>query len=281
MKALLPILALSVCACTSKKAEPVAPPSEPEAPEAPPAPDIRGEEVVYKAGDTTLKGFIAWDASKTEPRPGVIVVHEWWGHNEYVRKRARMLAEEGYTALALDMYGDGKQASHPEDAQKFMMETISNAEVAAARFEAALELLKSHASTDATKTAAIGYCFGGAVVLHMARAGKDLDGVASFHGNLATETPAKPGAVKAKVLVLHGADDPFVPKEQVAAFKKEMDAAGADYEFIEYPGAVHAFTNPDATANGEKFKLPLRYDEKADEQSWAELQKFLDALFPS
>ena len=113
----------------------------------------------------------------------------------------------------------------------------------------------------------------------MARFGKDLDGVASFHGNLGTETPAKPGAVKAKVLVLHGAADPFVPKEQVAAFKKEMDAAGADYEFIEYPGALHAFTNPDATANGEKFKIPLKYDEKADEQSWAELQKFLEALF--
>jgi dienelactone hydrolase len=279
MKVWLPILALSVLACTSKKAEPVAPAPEPASPEAPPAPDIRGEEVVYKAGDTTLKGYIAWDASKTDPRPGVIVVHEWWGHNEYVRKRARMLAEEGYTALALDMYGDGKQATHPEDAQKFMMETISNQEVAAARFDAGLELLKAHASTDPSKTVAIGYCFGGAVVLHMARFGKDLDGVVSFHGNLATETPAKPGAVKAQVLVLNGADDPFVPREQVAGFVKEMDAAGADYEIIEYEGAQHAFTNPDATANGEKFKLPLKYDQKADEQSWAELQRFLKELF--
>ena len=279
MKALLPILALSLLACTSKKAEPAAPPAEPAAPEAPPAPDIRGEEAVYKAGDTTLKGYIAWDAAKTDPRPGVIVVHEWWGHNEYVRKRARMLAEEGYTALALDMYGDGKQATHPEDAQKFMMESLSNQEAAAARFEAALELLKAHASTDASKTVAIGYCFGGAVVLHMARFGKDLDGVVSFHGNLATETPAKPGAVKAKVLVLNGAADPFVPREQLAGFVKEMDAAGADYEIIEYEGAQHAFTNPDATANGEKFKLPLKYDQKADEQSWAELQRFLKELF--
>jgi dienelactone hydrolase len=284
MKTWMPIIALSVvftAACTSKKSEPAAPTPEPAAPEAPPAPDIRGEEVVYEAGGTTLKGYIAWDAAKTEPRPGIIVVHEWWGHNEYVRERARMLAEEGYTALALDMYGDGKQAAHPEDAQKFMMESINNADAANARFEAALDLLKAHASTDATKTAAIGYCFGGAVVLHMARYGKDLDGVASFHGNLGTKTPAEPGAVKAKVLVLHGAADPFVSKEQVDAFKKEMDAAGADYTFIEYPGALHAFTNPDATANGEKFKLPLRYDEKADAQSWAELQKFLEALFAS
>jgi len=282
MKVLLTILALSSIACTSKKSESVPAPTEPaKASPAAPAPDIRGEEVVYTAGDKTLKGYIAWDASKTEPRPGVIVVHEWWGHNEYVRKRARMLAEEGYTALALDMYGDGKEAKHPEDAKKFMMETLSNADAAAARFEAALEILKAHASTDATKTVAIGYCFGGAVVLHMARFGKDLDGVVSFHGNLATETPAKPGAVKAKVLVLHGAADPFVPEEQLTAFVKEMDAAGADYEIIEYPGVQHAFTNPGATEKGKKFNLPLKYDEKADQQSWAELQKFLNELFPS
>jgi dienelactone hydrolase len=277
MKYVAWFLVLGLMACTSKKTS--EPKKETPVKDTSRAPDIRGEEVTYQAGDTTLKGYIAWDAAQTEPRPGVIVVHEWWGHNEYVRKRARMLAKEGYTALALDMYGDGKQASHPEDAQKFMMETISNAEVANARFDAALDLLKKHPSTDSTKTAAIGYCFGGAVVLHMARSGKDLDGVASFHGNLATETPAKPGAVKAKVLVLHGADDPFVPKEQVEAFKREMDAAGADYAFIEYEGAVHAFTNPAATANGEKFKLPLAYNEKADEESWAELQRFLGDLF--
>lgn len=283
MKALLPLLVLSVVACTSKKLEAPAEKLEPTAaaPEARGARDIRTEEVTYQAGGTTLKGYIAWDAARTEPRPGILVVHEWWGHNEYVRRRARMLAEEGYTALALDMYGDGKQAAHPEDAQKFMMETISNAEVAGARFGAALDLLQKHASTDPEKTAAIGYCFGGAVVLHMARLGKDLDGVASFHGNLGTETPAKPGAIKADILVLHGGDDPFVPKEQVEAFKKEMEAAGANYVFIEYPGAMHAFTNPGATAMGKKFKLPLAYDAKADEQSWAELQRFLKALFGS
>ncbi|MDH3202128.1 MAG: dienelactone hydrolase family protein [Myxococcales bacterium] len=242
-------------------------------------PDIKGEEVTYQAGDTTLKGYIAWDANKPGPRPGVIVVHEWWGHTDYVRRRARMLAEEGYTALALDMYGDGKKAAHPEDAQKFMMETISNAEVAKARFLAAHELLKNHASTDPSKIAAIGYCFGGAVVLQMARSGADLDGVASFHGNLSTESPAAPGVVKAKILVLHGADDPFVPKEQVDAFIREMDAAGADYTFIEYPGAVHAFTNPDATENGKKFNMPLAYNEEVDKKSWAELQKFLRRLW--
>lgn len=281
MKNLVPLLVLCLAACTAKKT-----PEQPKeavavepAPERAPAPDIRGEEVTYRAGGTTLEGYIAWDAAKQGARPGVIVVHEWWGHNEYVRRRARMLAEEGYTALALDMYGDGKEAKHPDDAKKFMMETISNADVAKARFEAAYELLQKHETTDPSKMAAIGYCFGGAVVLHMARAGVDLDGVASFHGNLATEAPAKPGVVKANVLVLHGAADPFVPAEQVEAFKKEMDAAGVDYTFIEYPGAVHAFTNPSATEYGKKFDLPLAYDETADTQSWAELQRFLQDLF--
>lgn len=244
--------------------------------------DIQGEEISYEAGGASLKGYMAWDANQKGPRPGVIVVHEWWGHNEYVRRRARMLAEQGYAALALDMYGDGKLAQHPEDAQKFMMEVISNADVARARFMAAYELLKKHEVTDATKVAAIGYCFGGAVVLQMARLGTDLDGVASFHGSLAAQgAPAASGAVKAKVLVLHGADDSLVPKEQVAAFKKEMDAAGVDYTFIEYAGAKHAFTNPAATENGKKFGMPLAYDEAADKQSWAELEKFLDGLFGS
>lgn len=277
MKLLIPLLVLSLTACTKKKTE--EPMKEPAATEAPTAPDVRGEEVSYEVGDTTLRGYIAWDASKQGARPGVLVVHEWWGHNDYVRRRAKMLAEEGYTALALDMYGDGKLAAHPEDAQKFMMEAIGNVEVAKARFDAAYELLQRHESTDASKIAAIGYCFGGAVVLQMARFGRDLDGVASFHGNLATEAPAKPGAVKAEVLVLHGAADPLVPPEQVKAFKKEMDAAGATYTVIEYPGVKHAFTNPAATENGKKFGIPLAYDEEADSQSWAELQKFLTKVF--
>lgn len=280
IKVLVPILVLSLTACTSKKPEAPVEPEPTLAVDAPPsAPDIRGDEVTYQAGETTLKGYLAWDASKEGPRPGVVVVHEWWGHNDYVRRRARMLAQEGYTALALDMYGDGKLAEHPDDAQKFMMETVSKAEEANARFEAAVELLKAHATTDPDEVSAIGYCFGGAVVLHMARFGKDLDGVASFHGNLATETPAEPGAIKAKVLVLHGGADAFVPKEQVDAFKKEMEAAGADYTFIEYPGVSHSFTNPEATEIGKKFDMPVAYDAAADEKSWAELLKFLQGLY--
>jgi dienelactone hydrolase len=240
---------------------------------------VVGEEIDYDVDGVKLTGYLAYDDAIDGPRPGVLVVHEWWGHNDYVRMRADKLAEMGYTAFALDMYGDGKSATHPEDAQKFMMEVFSNMEAGRKRFEAAREILESHASSDADKTAAIGYCFGGNIVLQMARAGMDLDGVASFHGNLSTQNPAQPDTIQAPILVLHGADDPFVPAEQVDAFKAEMEAANADMTFIAYPGAVHAFTNPDATKAGEEHGLPLVYDEEADTQSWAELESFLDEVF--
>jgi dienelactone hydrolase len=274
------VFALSLLAFASCKTKRDAPREERTVTETPSKLDIRSEEVSYEAGGAALRGYLAWDAKQKGPRPGVIVVHEWWGHNDYVRRRARMLAGQGYAALALDMYGAGKLAQHPEDAQKFMMEAVNNADVARARFMAAYELLQSREVTDPTKVAAIGYCFGGAVVLQMARLGTDLDGVASFHGTLAAQgEPAVAGKTKAKVLVLHGAEDPLIPQEQVAAFKKEMDSAEVDYTFIEYPGAKHAFTNPAATENGKKFGMPLAYDESADEQSWAELLKFLQGLF--
>lgn len=244
-----------------------------------PAMDIRGEEVSYDADGVSLKGYIAYDANARGKHPGVLVVHEWWGHDDYARMRARMLAEMGYTALAVDMYGDGKQASHPEDARKFMMAVFNNMEAGKARFMAAKKLLEDHKSTDKTKIAAIGYCFGGAIVLQMARSGLDLKGVASFHGNLSTQAPAKPGMIKAKVLVMNGEDDPFASAEQIAAFKKEMSDAGADMKFINYPGAKHSFTNPAATARGKQFELPLAYNEKADKESWAELDRFLKQVF--
>jgi len=276
-------VALLAAGCTKKEAAPEQPAGAVEKTqneEAPMGPKIRSEEVTYKAGDTTLKGYVAWDSNKKGPRPGVLVVHEWWGHSDYVRKRADMLAELGYTALALDMYGDGRLADHPEDAMKFMNETISNMDVATERFQAAYDLLKKHGTTNPNDIAAIGYCFGGAVVLQMARFGVDLDGVASFHGTLATQAPAKKSAIKAKVLVLHGADDPMIPPEQVEAFKEEMEAAEVDYTFIAYPGAKHAFTNEAATANGKKFGMPIEYNEEADLQSWAEMTKFLAELYP-
>ena len=240
---------------------------------------VVGEEITYQSDGVELKGYLAYDDEIAGKRPGVLVVHEWWGHNDYVRERARMLARLGYTALALDMYGDGKQAEHPDDAGKFASEVRSNMPEAEQRFRAALAQLRIHPTVEAEKIAAIGYCFGGGIVLEMARRGVDLDGVVSFHGSLATDSPAEKGEVKARVLVLNGEDDPFTKPEQIAAFKREMEAAGVDYTFINYPGAKHAFTNPDADKFGEKFNMPLAYNAEADKKSWAEMRRFFAELF--
>ncbi|MBA4372974.1 MAG: dienelactone hydrolase [Thermodesulfovibrio sp.] len=240
---------------------------------------IRQKAVEYSSDGVVMKGYLAYDTELRVKRPGVLIVHEWWGHNEYARKRARMLAEMGYVALAVDMYGDGRQANHPEDAGKFSSELMKNFDTAQKRFGAAMDFLKKQRPVDPAKIAAIGYCFGGGIVLNMARQGADLKGVASFHGSFAAVKPALPGAVKAKVLVLHGEDDKFVTAEQIAAFRQEMKAAGADLNFISYPGAVHSFTNPDADMYAKKFNLPLGYNAEADKKSWAELKKFLEMIF--
>jgi dienelactone hydrolase len=222
-----------------------------------------------------MKGYLAFDKNMKGARPGVLIVHEWWGHNEYVRTRARMLAEMGYTAFALDMYGDGRQADHPDDAGKFASEVMKNASLGESRFNAALEYLKKQKTIDPEKIAAIGYCFGGGVVLHMARQGAELKGVASFHGSLATTKPAEPGMIKAKILVLNGDADKFTTPEQIEAFKKEMTNARADFVFISYPGAMHSFTNPAADIYAKKFNMPVAYNAEADKHSGDELEKFL------
>ena len=240
---------------------------------------VKGEPVTYTAGDLTLNGYLAYDDSITTKRPGILVVHEWWGHNEYARKRARMLAELGYTALAVDMYGDGKQADHPGDASKFAGEVRGNLPAAKQRFAAAMHVLQKHPSVDPEKIAAIGYCFGGGLVLQMARQGLDLDAVVSFHGSLATDTPAIPGTVKARILVCDGAQDKLVTPQQIQSFHREMKAAKVYYKFISYPDAKHSFTNPDADAYAEKFNIPLAYNEKADKRSWQYMQDFLKESF--
>jgi len=237
------------------------------------------KEVSYTADGTTLKGFLAYDENKEGARPGVIVVHEWWGHNQYARKRAAMLAELGYIALAIDMYGDGKQANHPDDAGKFAMVVMQNMSTAKARFDAGVKLLKEQPQTDPTKVAAIGYCFGGGVVLRMAVAGDDLTGVVSFHGSLPTDSVSNPKEVTAKLLVCNGADDKFTSAEQIDAFKKAMVDAGINFKFVNYPGAVHSFTNPDADSLGKKFSMPLAYNKQADEQSWADMKEFFKEIF--
>lgn len=227
-----------------------------------------GEEISYTVDGTTFKGYIAHPKASADKRGGVLVVHEWWGHNAYVRRRADMLADLGYVALAVDMYGDGKVADHPSDAGKFAGEVRKNMDVGEQRFRAALKVLQSQPNVASDRIGAIGYCFGGSVVLDMARRGVPLAGVVSFHGSLAGLSPVQSGAVKGRVLVLNGADDPFIKPEQIAAFKKEMDAVGADYRFVNYEGAVHSFTNPGATENGKKFDLPLAYNADADAKSW-------------
>jgi dienelactone hydrolase len=242
-------------------------------------PDIEGKEVSYRASGVEMKGYLAFDRNVTGKRPGVLVVHEWWGHNEYARKRARMLAEMGYTAFAVDMYGEGKQAMHPDDAGKFSSELMKNFDTAKERFIAAMEFLKKQPTVDPGRIAAIGYCFGGGIVLNMARQGFDLKGVASFHGSLTAVKPAQQGGVKARILVLNGTDDKFVTQEQIGAFRQEMRNAGADFQVIEYLGAIHSFTNPDADEYAKKFNLPLGYNAEADKKSWEELRKFLEKIF--
>lgn len=239
---------------------------------------VKGTEVTYATDSTSLNGYIAYDENKQGKRPGILIVHEWWGHNDYVRERADMLAELGYTAFAVDMYGDGKQANHPDDAGKFAMSVMSNLPEASARFNAAIALLKEQESVDKEKLAAIGYCFGGSVVLTMANSGADLEAVAAFHSGVAL--PVMPNQdLKARVLVCNGEDDPFVSAESVTTFKTAMDSIGATYEYIAYPGVVHSFTSKEADANGEKFEMPLAYDADADQKSWESLQQLLNEVF--
>jgi dienelactone hydrolase len=240
---------------------------------------VQGKEVSYKANGTTLKGYIAYDDAVKGKRPGILVIHEWWGLNHYARERARMFAEQGYTALALDMYGNGMQAHHPDDAQKFSSEVSKNAKLAKARFDAALDLLKKEKTVDANNIAAVGYCFGGSVALNMARMGEPLKAVLSFHGGLGTDHPAEPGKVQARIASFTGEDDPFIPAASVAAFKQEMDKAGVTYKVETYPGAKHAFTNPEADKLGREFKLPLAYNAAADKASWEEGLAFLADAF--
>jgi dienelactone hydrolase len=226
-----------------------------------------------------MKGYLTYDESVTEKRPGVLVVPEWWGLNDYAKRRARMLAGLGYVALGVDMYGDGNVATTPDEAGKLSSGVMKNFDMGRARFMAAMDFLKQQPAVDASRIAAIGYCFGGGVVLNMARQGVDLRGVASFHGSLNAVKPAQPGAVKAKILVLHGGADKFITPEQIEAFKQEMKSAGGDFRFISYPGATHSFTNPEATELGKKFNMPVAYNAEADRQSWDELREFLKNIF--
>lgn len=239
---------------------------------------IQSQSVTYTA-DTTLRGELVTDSALSGRRPGVLVIHEWWGLNDYIKRRAGMLAELGYTALAVDMYGDGKTADNPGDATALMNSVLGNIKAGEQRLRAAYDLLRAHPTVDPDRIGAIGYCFGGAMVLHAARIGMPLRGVVSFHGALGSFHTPGPGEVKAKILVCHGAADSLVPDSDITAFKQQMDAAKADYRFVSYPDALHGFTNPDADVNAQKYGLPLKYDATVDRQSWEDMKEFFERVF--
>jgi dienelactone hydrolase len=241
-------------------------------------PSLKEENITYEADSLTMNGFVVYDENIEGARPTVLVVHEWWGLNDYARMRARELAKLGYTAIAIDMYGNGKTADNPDSAGAYATPFYKDPQMAKRRIEAAIAKIKTYQQTDAANIAAIGYCFGGGMLLNVARLGIDLKGVVSFHGSL-VGTAADKNLLKAKILVCHGAVDPFVPATEVATFKTQMDSIAAAYTFKEYANAVHAFTNPDATAMGEKFKIPIKYDAAADTASWKDMKEFFTSLF--
>lgn len=239
---------------------------------------LKEEIVRYSANGTNMNGFIVYNDSIKEKRPAVMVVHEWWGLNDYPKSRARELAQLGYFAMAVDMYGNGQTASNPDEAQKLAMPFYKDPQLLKTRFDAALAKLKTFPQVDTNNIAAIGYCYGGFVVLNAAKLGASLKGVVSFHGNLSGVAPDKK-LLKAKILVCHGAADKFVTPQEVNNFKKQMDSVGADYTFKVYPNATHAFTNPASTETGKKFNMPIAYNAEADKNSWNDMKDFFSKLF--
>lgn len=239
------------------------------------AKNIKTEEVVYNANGVAMHGMVAWDADVKGKRPAIVVVPEWWGITDYAKKRARMLAEQGYIAIAADMYGDGKIAADPKTAMEYAGPFYQDPKLGQQRIEAAIAKLKQYPETDSKRIAAIGYCFGGSMVLNAAALGTDLTAVVSFHGGLKT-APAAKGSVKGQILVCNGAADKFVPKEDIDAFRKNLDEMKVHYKFINYANATHAFTNPESTENGKKFNLPIAYNEAADKKSWNDMKTFFN-----
>ena len=235
--------------------------------------------IEYEVGGSNHRAYLAQDESINTPQPGVVIVHEWWGLNDYICKRAHMLAELGYVALAIDMYGDGKVAENPDEAGKLMNGVLGDMDKGTEALKAGYQLLLDQGSVDAAKTAAIGYCFGGAMVLHMARIGLPLSAVASFHGALGSFHRAEPGSIRARILVAHGGVDSMVTMDDVTAFKTEMDAAQADYEVTVHEGAKHGFSNPQADVNAQKYGLDLGYRAEADNASWAAMKSLFDEVF--
>ena len=236
---------------------------------------LHTENVTYRDGETVLEGYLVYDRTIEGKRPGVLVVHEWWGLNEYPKARARQLARMGYVAFAVDMYGKGVLATTAAEAGKLAGQ-LRGKDAIRTRAAAGLEVLRKQPRVDPKRIAAIGYCFGGTTVLELARSGADLAGVVSFHGGLGTHRQAEKGQVKAEVLVCHGAADPAVPDKELMAFVEEMRAAEVAWTLVMYSGAKHGFTNPD---NAQRESNTVGYQKRADEASWAHMKVFFDRIF--
>ncbi len=239
---------------------------------------MKTEEFTYKTEGLTQKGYVAYVPNEKNKLPIVLVVPEWWGYVEYAKMRARKLAELGYIAMVVDMYGDGKEAKTVAEAQKFSEAFYKDPALGRARIQAAERKIKTYTQADPRRIAAIGYCFGGSMVLNAAKMGMDLRGVVSFHGGL-KGVPAARGVVTSKILVCNGGADKFVTEDDIKEFKQNLDSVGVRFLFKSYPNATHAFTNPDATANGKKFNLPIAYNEEADKESWQDMRRFLREVF--
>jgi dienelactone hydrolase len=241
-----------------------------------PKPTLKTKSIEYQHGDVKLEGYLAYDASHTEKRPGVLIIHEWWGHNEYAQMRARQLAELGYIAFALDMYGKGVLAKDAQKASELAAEFYQDRRLMRERAAAGLAVLKDQNYADKEKIAAIGFCFGGTTALELARGGATINGVVSFHGGLNTPNSEDAKNIKASILVLHGADDPYVKKEEVEAFQQEMRNAGVDWQMIYYADAVHSFSNP---ASGNDKSSGAAYNERAAHRSWSAMNNFFEEIF--
>ncbi len=267
------VIALCMTACNNQPAA-----SEHKADSTATQPTITEETVAIQADSVTLNSIVAFSDDTTAKKPIVLIVPEWWGLDDYVKTRAKQFAELGYLAIGIDMYGGGKHADNPDQAKAYAMPFYVNPQLGFSRLQAALAKAKTYPQADTTRIAAIGYCFGGSMVLNGAKLGLPVNGVVSFHGGLAGVIPVK-GQTKAQILVCHGAADPFVAPQEVATFRKQLDSLSIPYTFKEYAGASHAFTNPASTANGKKFNLPIAYNAAADTASWNDMRTFFGVIF--
>lgn len=239
---------------------------------------LKEETITFTGDSASMSAYIAYVDSGKSKKPAVLVIPEWWGLNDYPKMRARELAKLGYVGVAIDVYGDGKVADNPDSAGAWATPFYMHPDKAKARIDAAIAKIRTYGMVDTANIGAIGYCFGGGILLNTIRLGDDLKGVVSFHGTL-IGTPARKDLLKTKILVCHGNDDKFVSQKDVATFKKQMDSIGAAYTFIGYDSATHAFTNPASTANGQKFHMPIAYNAKADTASWAAMKDFFAGVF--